>query len=162
MAANSAGGETAFSWLRLFADREGRATAARGGVTIIMTAEAALTTGDVCFASATPNQVNKSATSANYASFVGVVVGGTLTNMRPMYDTGIAAAGAGQQVLVQISGVALMKAEGTITIGTHRSVISTASTAGKVIAGTTQGLMLGTPLTDASSGTDVVVLIDHR
>lgn len=153
---------TSLSWLKFNKDREDRTALAVGGECIVCTAAAALVTGDAVFVSATL-KVNKSATSANYAGFVGVVVGGDSTNMEAVYETGRAAAsGDGKLVLVQITGVAKMMAEGTITAGTNFSVIISGSTAGKVIAGTTQGLMLGTPLTTSSTGNDVLVKLDHR
>ncbi len=134
-----------------------------GGIIVAFTAAAALLTGDAVFISATAGTVNKSATSANYASFAGVVVGGATTNMECNFTTtGLAAASTGQLVLVQISGIARMRAEGTITIGTHPTVICTGTTAGKVIAGTTSGLRLGKPVSDSASGSDVLVLLDHH
>ncbi len=118
--------------------------------------------GDVCYISAA-GTVSKSATTANYAGFQGVVVGGDLTGGALDADNGTSVCTATTgYVLVQISGIAYVRAEGTVTVGTHFAVICTGTTAGRVIAGTTAGQMLGTPLETAATGDYFRILIRHR
>ena len=152
---------TALSWLKFGAPRQDKTIAANGGIVVQMLGAAALNVGDVVFLSA-ENKVNKSATTANYAGFVGVVRGGDATNDLILDTVGAAACtGDGKSVLVQISGVATVPFTGTITAGTHFSVVVSGSTAGAVTAGTTAGQMLGTALTTGAGGV-VKILINHR
>lgn len=156
---------TVFSYLECRPDGDDANVCVVGGKVARFTSGAALNVGDVVYLSAA-NTVNKSTTSANYAGFVGVVVGGYSTGMRIPPETNVASiaatSGSGQDVLVQIDGIAWVVAEGTITAGTNFSVICTATTAGRVIAGTTAGQMLGTALTTGSSGNFFKMLIRHR
>jgi hypothetical protein len=155
---------TDFSFLRFHKRREDKVGFAVGGTIINAVANATLLTGDIVYVDGA-GTVNKSATSANYAGFVGVVVGGPGTRNSVETDalrTGLTAGTSGQTVLVQVSGIARVVAEGTVTPGTHFSVISTGTTAGRVIAGTTAGQMVGVPLTAGTSGTEMLILLDHR
>lgn len=157
-------GMTGFGFIKFSRTREDKLSASVGGTVHTMTAGANLNLGDVVFVSA-DKTVNKSAVSASYAGFFGVVVGGRATGFRVIIlpnTTGLPAALSGQEVLVQASGNARVVAEGVITAGTTLSVISTGTTAGKVIAGTTAGQMLGVPLTSAISGGEFIMKIDHR
>lgn len=161
------GGVTNFNLIMTNRTRHEKDSGELGGsVKWFRSASASLKVGDIVFVTAAVSgvpTVTKSATAANYAGFVGVVVGGPATQNYAVYGTGAAACDAiGQYVLVQIDGIALVVAEGTITAGTNFSVISTATTAGRVIAGTTQGAMVGIPLQDAVSGDELRILICHR
>lgn len=152
---------TTFSYLKLAREGDATAALANGGTVIECIGAAALLVGDVVFASVT-GKVNKSATTANYVGFVGVVVGGNATNGMISGTVGASACtGDGQRVLVQINGIATVPFTGTVTAGTHFAVIVSGATAGAVTAGTTAGQMLGTTLTTGASGT-VKILINHR
>jgi len=154
---------TAFSFITHSKPREDKTSGGVGGVVEVFTSGAALNTGDCVYLSAA-NTVNKSLTAANYAGFIGVVVGGRSTQMNIITKTGFAATSAsGQEVLVQVSGIATVVAGGTITAATNFSVMpDAAGTAGRVVAGTTAGQMLGTALTTGSSGNEMQILIRHR
>jgi len=90
---------TTFPWLSNNATRQDEAPGAIGGIVELFTAAAALNTGDAVFFSAA-NTVNKSVTQANYAGFVGIVVGGALTNDNMVDRPGVPAANANQRVFV--------------------------------------------------------------
>lgn len=152
---------TTFEYIMCQASANDAGAAQVGGRVQRYTSTAALKKGDVVFCDALA-AVNKSAVTANYAGFVGVVVGGNLTNGALDAANGTTVSSAGGWVIVQIDGEAYMQAEGTITVGTTKSVICTGTTAGLVIAGTTAGQMLGTPLESASSGGYFRCLIRHR
>lgn len=107
-----------------------------GGRVVRATAEAALLIGDVVLWSVA-NKVNKSTTPADYYQFAGVVVGGAPTNNRVVEVTSTtslayAAAGAGQDVLIQIDGIAWMVSGAAITFP-NRITVDT-GVAGRVIA----------------------------
>lgn len=152
---------TSFSWLTFNRSRQDKNAAEVGGIVETFTAGAALNTGDIVFISAA-DTVNKSTTQANYVGFAGVVVGGALTNDNITTTTGIAAAETGQRVLVQVSGIANVVAGGAVTVGTNFSVIPDTGTAGRVIAGTTAGQVVGKTVTTGSSGNVMKILISHR
>src|SRR5690348_17146555 len=82
------------------------------GPTMVLLAGGTLLVGDVVYFT-TAGTVNKSTTSADYAAFAGVVVGGTATNMQFTADdasvVGTTAATVGQQVLVQYGGIATVQ-----------------------------------------------------
>jgi hypothetical protein len=122
-----------------------------GGICIFARAAAAvINSGDLVFASATG--FNKSATATNYVGFKGVAVGGKLTNGDIVYGTGkaLTTGVAGEQLIVQITGFAMVVADGTITPGTHFTVIP-ATVSGRVIAGTTAGQVVGNTV-DGNAG----------
>jgi hypothetical protein len=153
---------TTFPWLSNNATRQDKAPGAIGGIVELFTAAAALNTGDAVFFSAA-NTVNKSVTQANYAGFVGIVVGGALTNDNMVDRPGVPAANANQRVFVQVFGIANVVAGGAITVGTNFSVIPDTATAGRVIAGTTAGQIVGKPLSSATAaGQTIKILISHR
>lgn len=152
---------TSFPYITHSQSRQDRVPGGLGGIVEVFTAGAALNTGDIVFFSAA-DTVNKSTTQANYVGFAGVVVGGALTNNNITNTVGVAAAGTGQRVLVQISGIANVVAGGTVTVGTNFSVIPDTSTAGRVIAGTTAGQVVGKTITTGSSGNVMKILISHR
>lgn len=160
---NQDGGITNLNYLMLNRSKNYSVPLEPGGVVILASAAAAvLNTGDCVYMTATG--ANKSATGANYFGFLGVVVGGKLSGNEVIYGTGFACTTgvAGEDVLIQISGIATVVAGGTITVGTNFSVIPDTGTAGRVIAGTTAGQVLGKALGSASVGTDVKILIGHR
>jgi hypothetical protein len=152
---------TAFSWLTFAMPRADKSPAAVGGVVEFFTAGGSLNTGDIVYISAA-DTVNKSATQANYVGFAGVVVGGQLTNDNVATSVGVAAATTGQRVMVQVSGVATVVAGGTVTVGTNFSVIPDTGTAGRVVAGTTAGQVVGKTLTTGAAAGTMKILISHR
>jgi hypothetical protein len=153
---------TSFTYIAHNRSREDVISAGVGGTVEVFTAGASLNTGDVVYLSAA-NTVNKSATVTNYAGFIGVVVGGKLTNMNIIPDkTGVAAATTGQNTIVQLTGIALVVAGGTVTAGTNFSVMADSGTAGRVAAGVTAGQMIGTALTTGASAGDMKILIGQR
>jgi hypothetical protein len=117
-----------------------------------------------------PGTVNKSATVGDYASFVGFVVGGQSNNFNTDDAVGTTAAVSGQDVMVQISGVAraIVGATG-FTAGTTNVVVApSAATAGRVIpsaaldATIIAGRALGVATTtQTTAGAEVRVLIKH-
>ena len=161
--ANQGGGWTGLSYTKYARTREDQTAYETGGEVFIAKAAAVvLNTGDVIYMSATG--VNKSTTAANYVGLVGVVVGGKLTDNDVVYGTGkpCTTGTAGESVLVQYSGIAKVVAGGTVTVGTNFAVVPDTSTAGRVIAGTTAGQMIGTVLTAGSAAADMLILLNHR
>lgn len=152
---------TSFSWITHNRRREDKSVAGVGGVTEIFTAAASLNTGDCVFLSAA-NTVNKSTTAANYVGFIGVVVGGQLTQDNVTDNVGIPAATTGQRVHVQVTGIANVVAGGTVTAGTNFAVVPDTVTAGRVIAGTTAGQILGTVISTGAAAGTMKILIAHR
>lgn len=152
---------TSFSWLTFNNRRGDKAPAEVGGVVEIFLAGGSLSTGDIVFFSAA-NTVNKSATVADYAAMAGVVVGGQRTNDRIISSVGVAAATVGQRVLVQVSGIATVVAGGTVTVGTHLTVIPDTGTAGRVAAGTTAGSIIGKTITSGAAAGTMKILLSHR
>lgn len=153
---------TGFSYVNLRGDSDELTPNAVGGVTHLFTASGALLVGDAVYLSA-PGTVAKSATAANYAGFVGFVAGGTATGNRINSPVGASAAADGQQVVVQISGVAraIVGATG-FTAGTDFTAVPSAATAGRIIPGTTAGQRLGVATTtQATAGSEVRILVQH-
>ncbi len=118
-----------------------------GGDCVVMLAAGTLLVGDVVFYSSA-NTVNKSSTAADYVAVVGVVVGGTATGMQITADSpavvGTNAATVGQNVIVQINGIATVIAAAAITIGTRLQVVTTAGRVDDAafVAGQTVGIAL--------------------
>ena len=134
-----------------------------GGNTKRYIAGGALNVGDIVLLTAA-DTVNKSATAADLAAFAGVVVSGDLLSGQIPDDTSVAsvnAASSGGYAIVQYNGIAYALAGGTVTIGTHLSVIGD-TTAGRVIAGTTAGIIVGTPVESGSVGVLFRILINQR
>lgn len=104
-----------------------------GGAIVQMRAATALNIGDCVYVDAN-GEVAKSTTAANYAAFAGVVVGGRSTNMRAHIGTAsgndalgdAACAAADQTVLVQINGIAWVKAAAATVRGSRVGVVTTA------------------------------------
>lgn len=102
-------------------------------------------------------KVSKSATAANYARLIaGVVVGGANTYGNILSndaDLGTLAATAGQGVIVQYTGIVKVLSDAAIAaIGT---VIPGGTTAGRVLAGTTAGSIIGTALNTSGAAAAV-------
>lgn len=157
---------TGLGFIRFFGKRADKNSNVVGGTIHMMLNSSATTllTGDCVYVSAS-GVVAKSNTSANYAGFAGVVVGGAATYFRTLIgvnETGKVAALINQLVLVQVTGIARVMAEGTITTGTNPSVIISTVTPGKVVVGNGAGQMLGIPLQDATTGQEVLILLRHR
>lgn len=108
-----------------------------GGRVVEMTASGALLIGDAVLVSAA-DTVLKTETTTDHKNRLGIVVGGTATNMKVLSGSdavGLAAAASGEQVLVQIDGIAYGVADvTTIAVGDKLKLGST--TAGRVMDGT--------------------------
>lgn len=156
---------TGFSYITLDGDSDPNTVLSTGGIVETFVANSTtLLVGDIVYLQGANGVVDKSATAANYVGFVGVVVGGASTDFELNRAVGITAATSGQQVVVQLNGIAncIVGATG-FTVGTNWGVVPSAATAGRVIPGTTQGQMIGTCLsTQATAGSAVLVLIRHR
>lgn len=127
---------------------------------------ASLVCGSAVFWSAA-NTVNMSATVGDYAAFAGICVGGQSTGYEyvddyQLYTSLPAAAILNEIVLIQITGIAFVLCGGTVTPFTHKSVIPDAAGAGRVVAGTTAGQMLATPISAGTVNTCARMLIRHR
>lgn len=138
---------------------------APGGITFEFQAGAALLVGDVVYFDAATGKVLKSATTADYQKFAGVVVGGAKTFGRVItrkLDVGIAAAALDELVIVQHSGKAWVVAAAAVARAGQLTVVTTA---GRVddAAGATQGQIIGYALEAATNAGDVILaLISHR
>lgn len=160
---------TAFSWLNIRGSSDENTNNAVGGNVHRFSAGGTLLVGDAVFISG-PGAVNKSTTVADYANFVGFVVGGQSNNFRTDDAVGTTAATTGQGVMVQISGIAraIVGATG-FTAGTSNvAVAASGATAGRVIPTATLdatiivGRTLGVATTtQATAGAEVRVLIQH-
>ena len=152
---------TGFSWVNIRGSSDEQTSNATGGIVHLFTASTTtLLVGDAVFVAGV-GIVNKSATAADYAGFVGFVVGGDSNGYRVDDAVGTIAATSGQKVMVQISGVAraIVGASG-FTAGTNLTAVPSAATAGRVIPGTTAGGRLGVALTtQATAGAEVKILI---
>jgi len=143
---------------------EERAVLAPGGIVFEYIAAAALLVGDVVFFTSA-GEANKSATTADYQKYCGVVIGGTKTFMRAItrkLDVGIAAAATGERVLVCYIGKAWVKAAAAVT---RAGQLTVATTSGQVddAAGATQGQIIGIALEAAANAGDVILaLVNHR
>ena len=157
---------SAFSFIRFYGKRADKSPNVVGGTihTMLNSAAATLLTGDCVYVSGS-GVVGKSNTSADYAGFAGVVVGGASTFFRTLTgvnETGKIAALPNQLVLIQKTGIARVIAEGAISAGTTKSVVISTITAGKVVSGNGVGQMLGVPLIDAISGQEFLMFIQPR
>lgn len=139
----------------------------QGGIVVPFTAAAALNTGDVVFLSAA-GTVNKSAVAANYTAFMGVVVGGKQLYgevLDARYNqtaiTGVLAANANDEVLVQVSGIAKVVAAAAVAVGGLLQVMTTSGQVDDPVV--VAGQVVGTAI-DAAAGAAVTIrmLIDHR
>lgn len=118
------------------------------GDVVIATAGGTLNVGDVVYWSAA-GTVNKSTTSANYAAFAGVVVAGPGTSNLFTADdvtnvVGTQAATVGQDVYVQINGIATVQTAAAVAVN---AILQVATTAGQVddpavVAGQCVGIAL--------------------
>lgn len=160
---------TAFSWLNIRGSSNELTDNAVGGIVHQFSAGGTLLVGDAVRISAV-DTVNKSATVGDYATFVGFVVGGVSNKFRTDDAVGTTAATSGQDVAVQISGVAraIVGATGFTAGTTNIAVAPSAATAGRVIptaaldATIIAGRALGVPTsTQATAGSEVKVLIKH-
>jgi hypothetical protein len=154
---------TGFSWVNIRGSSDENTSNATGGIVHLFTANSTtLLVGDAVYLSGV-GIVEKSATAANYVGFVGFVVGGDANGNRTGDPVGTTAATSGQNVIVQISGVAraIVGATG-FTAGTNFNAVPSAATAGRVIPGTTADQRLGVALTtQATAGGEVKILIQH-
>lgn len=142
------------------------AVASAGGPTIPFTAGAALTIGDVVFASAAAGVVNKSAVAADGAKFIGVVVGGggSFGRNYGLWDSasvGLALVASGKVAEVQVAGIAYVKAGAAIAVGAEVGFDTT--TAGRVLTNVTAGQKIGLALDAAAAAGDIIrILIARR
>lgn len=153
---------TGFSWVNIRGAADENTVNAVGGIVHLFTASGTLLVGDAVYLSAA-GTVAKSATAANYAGFVGFVVGGDANGDAVDSPVGTTAATDTQRVMVQISGVAraIVGATG-FTAGTDFTAVPSAATAGRIIPGTTAGQRLGVATTtQATAGGEVKILIQH-
>lgn len=160
---------TAFSFVNIRGSADELTDNAVGGIVHRFSAGGTLLVGDAVRISAA-DTVNKSATVGDYATFVGFVVGGQSNDFRTDDAVGTTAATSGQDVMVQISGVAraIVGATG-FTAGTTNVVVApSGATAGRVIpsaaldATIIAGRALGVATTtQATAGSEVKVLIKH-
>lgn len=140
-------------------------TAAFGGQVKRFLAGATLLLGDVVYINATENTAEKSVTNADYAKFLGVVVGGRTFSpdgaiCADSTLVGQTAAASGEFVMVQIDGIAYIKSDGAILAGS--TVIPDASVAGECdVAGANPGYTLGISLKAAADGSVGKILIRH-
>jgi len=163
MESNQGGRWTGLSWLKFARGREDMTAYEPGGTVILASAAAAvINSGDLVFLSATG--FNKSATQANYVGFKGVAVGGKLTDNQAVFGTGrpLTTGVVGESLLVQVDGIAIVVAGGAITVGTHFTVIPDTGTAGRVIAGTTAGQVVGNTITVGVLAEDMRILLSPR
>lgn len=157
------GNLSAVSMLKFCRDSDVGASNAIGGAIEQYDSAGSLYTGQVVFMDAS-SQVNVSTTASKYAGYLGVVVGGKLTGTdNVVYGTGVQVTNAaGQPVYVQITGNALVVAGGTVTPGTHFSVVPDTVTAGRVIAGTTVATIVGATVTAGAAAGEMIIKIEHR
>lgn len=145
---------TRFPYIHCSTDADGRAKV--GGRTIVLKAAAALKLGDAVYLSAA-DTVNKSATVGNHDQYIGIVVGGKNTNMEVINDEALVnvatVADADEDVIVQIDGIAYVIAAAAASAGDI--IIPDTTTAGRVKAGTTATLIVGTLLEAPTGAADV-------
>lgn len=139
-----------------------------GGLVYEFIPQSNLNIGDIVFAHTVANTVNKSAVAADYQKFVGVVVGGDLTDMFAVtpadasLSTVVAAATAGRRVLVQTSGICLVLTGAAPAIG---SLLKSDATAGRVIAAALPGdvsLIVGVALTLSAGANNLAKMLIAR
>lgn len=134
-----------------------------GGIVLPFLAAATLLVGDVVFLSAA-NTVNKSATSADYIKFIGVVVGG-----RQLYGevidpdinqtsvVGQTAALVGEEVLVQITGIAYVVCAAAVAIAAPLQVVTTSGRVDDPAA--VAGQIVGTSLELGTGAASVIKML---
>ncbi len=131
-----------------------------GGKVVKLLAAGTLLIGDVVYLSAA-DTVAKSTTQANYATYLGVVVGGYSYDVNGCVttdadDVGVTAALVGEWVIVQVDGIARVKSDGAILATSL--VIPDATVAGECdVAGT--GIPLGIALEAIADGEKGRILI---
>jgi hypothetical protein len=152
---------THFSMIQTGPDKE--SVSGVGGQVKVFTGSGTLLVGDVVYFSAA-NTVAKVAVTATYVSFAGVVVGGRSTRMQALLhsdDLGATAALTGEEVLVQVDGIANVTISAAVVI--TNSLVASAATAGRVTPGTTANQVLGTPITTGTTNGDKIkMIIRHR
>jgi hypothetical protein len=116
-----------------------------GGHVIRLLAGATLKIGDAVFISAA-RTVNKSTTASDHTKRCGIVVGGKATNMEVVTDTALYdvmnAALVNEEVLVLISGICYVIADGTI--GAGDAIAPSTTLAGRVRPATAVTSTIGT------------------
>lgn len=131
-----------------------------GGDIVYAQATASLLLGDIVFKTSVKDQFNKSTTPANYATMVGVVVGGAKTDFKILQDDALIgvlqAAAANDGVLIMVWGVAKVVSDVALaTIGTK--VTGGSVTSGRVsTTGAASGNFVGVTL-DAAAGAGIVM-----
>jgi hypothetical protein len=131
-----------------------------GGDIVYAQATVQLLLGDVVFKTSVKDQVTKSITPANYATMIGVVVGGKQTDFKVIQDDALigvlVAAAANEGVLVMMWGVAKVVSDAALaTIGTK--VTGASTTAGRVgTTGAASGNFVGVTL-DAAASAGLVI-----
>lgn len=138
-----------------------------GGDVVYAKATQQMKLGDCVFKTSVVDTFDKSATPANYATMVGVVVGGRLSNFQIIqYDSiangpsaligNLVVANAGQEILIMIWGTAYVIADAALaTIGTKLTGAST--TAGRVgSVGAASGNFVGAQL-DVAAGAGSII-----
>lgn len=133
-----------------------------GGQVKKFLAAGTLLIGDVVYISAAET-VAKSTTNADYAAYAGVVVGGAsfgkdIANSDSTM-VGQTAALVGEEVYVQIDGIAYVKSDGAILVSSR--VIPDASVAGECdVAGANPGYTLGKSIEAIADGSVGRILIN--
>lgn len=140
-----------------------------GGDIIYGIATQAMLLGDAVFKTSVKDQFNKSVTVANYATLVGIVVGGRATDMKVLqYDSisggpasvvgSLQVAQANQEILIMVWGVAYAIADAALaTIGTK--LTGAATTAGRVgSVGAASGNYVGIQLDTAAGAGNIIRL----
>ena len=157
-------GTTNLPWIRHEpADADDATEYVGGHVVRLVAASTTLNTGDCVYLSAAKT-VDKSSTTANYVSFIGVVVGGESTHYQCVSkeaDVGIEAALAGKGVLVQITGIAWVLTAAAYDLG---DALQVATTAGAVDDSTTTAqCYVGIAITASTGAAEKqLMLINHK
>jgi len=151
------------------AEEEG--SAKPGGRVVEFTGSGALNIGDAVLVSAA-DTVLKTVTATNHKNRLGIVVGGKRTNMKVLSGSdalGLAAAADGEQVLVQIDGIAWGVADtATVAVGDKLKLGTT--TAGRLldgadttdaVAGITGSILAQALTASAAAGDAIKVIIDR-
>lgn len=136
-----------------------------GMVVVQLVALGTLLVGDVVFIDVTTGRVSKSLTVADYASEVGIVVGGRKTYMEVLQDDidiGEQAAVAGEDVIIAVGGIAKSLADAAIATAGLRLAPATATTAGRVKTAVATNFVIGLSLGAAAGAASIIrVLIRH-
>jgi hypothetical protein len=147
--------------------RDGSPQGLPAGDCLEMLSGAALFIGDFVYISAA-NTVNKSAVAATVAAApLGVVVAGYKTNGQYPYTAApvgvpafVACDAAGQQVVVQYDGLALVYCTGALAAG---GTVIPGATAGQVVAGSTAGQIVGFNVGAVLAGAGwALIKLEHR